>query len=116
MANEFAGLIKADLASLNNAAAELAQHANLIAPAAQFNAPQQGASFSFAQTMQDAIAGVNAQDVDAGQKMADVDAGRSDDLVGAMLASQEASLSFSMLMQVRNKVMGAVDELIKLPL
>jgi flagellar hook-basal body complex protein FliE len=66
--------------------------------------------------MQDAIAGVNAQDVNAGQKMADVDAGRSDDLVGAMLASQEASLSFQMLMQVRNKVMGAVDELIKLPL
>ena len=66
--------------------------------------------------MQDAVAGVNAQDVDAGQKMADVDAGRSDDLVGAMRASQEASLSFQMLMQVRNKVMGAVDELIKLPL
>jgi flagellar hook-basal body complex protein FliE len=33
---------------------------------------------------------------------------------GAMLSSQEASLSFSMLMQVRNKVMGAVDEVIKL--
>jgi flagellar hook-basal body complex protein FliE len=116
MANEFAGLIKADLASLNNAAADLAQHAAVIAPAAQFNAQQPGASFSFAQTMQEAVAGVNAQDVNAGQKMADVDAGRSDDLVGAMLASQEASLSFQMLMQVRNKVMGAVDELIKLPL
>lgn len=116
MANEFAGLIKADLAALNNAASELAQQATAIAPAAHFNAPQPGAAFSFAQTMQDAIAGVNAQDVAAGQKMADVDAGRSDDLVGAMLASQEASLSFQMLMQVRNKVMGAVDELIKLPL
>jgi flagellar hook-basal body complex protein FliE len=32
-----------------------------------------------------------------------------------MLSSQQASLSFSMLMQVRNKVMGAVDELLKLP-
>jgi len=116
MANEFAGLIKADLAALNNAASELAQHATIVAPAAQFNAPHPSAAFSFAQTMQDAVAGVNAQDVNAGQKMADVDAGRSDDLVGAMLASQEASLSFQMLMQVRNKVMGAVDELIKLPL
>ncbi len=116
MANEFAGLIKADLAALNNAASTLAQNATAIAPAAQFNAPQQGSAFSFAQSMQDAIAGVNAQDMNASQKMADVDAGRSDDLVGAMLASQEASLSFQMLMQVRNKVMGAVDELIKLPL
>jgi flagellar hook-basal body complex protein FliE len=33
-----------------------------------------------------------------------------------MLSSQEASLSFSMLMQVRNKVMGAIDDLVKLPL
>jgi flagellar hook-basal body complex protein FliE len=66
--------------------------------------------------MQNAVSGVNAADQAAGAKMADVDAGRSDDLVGAMMASQEASLSFSMLMQVRNKVMGAVDELIKLPL
>lgn len=116
MANEFAGLLKADIAALNNAAADLAQQAGAIAPAAQFSnhaAPQQ---FSFAQSMKDAIAGVNAQDVAAGEKAADVDAGRSDDLVGAMLASQESSLSFSMLMQVRNKVMGAVDELIKLPL
>ena len=116
MANEFASLIKADLAALNNAAADLAQHASAIAPAASFAGQPPGNTFSFAQSMQDAIAGVNAQDVDAGQKMADVDAGRSDDLVGAMLASQEASLSFQMLMQVRNKVMGAVDELIKLPL
>lgn len=74
-----------------------------------------GAS-SFSDAMAQAVRGVNAQDSAAGQKMADVDAGRSDDLVGAMLASQEASLSFSMLMQVRNKVMGAMDELIKLPL
>jgi flagellar hook-basal body complex protein FliE len=116
MANEFAGLIKADLASLHNAAADLAQHAAPIAPASLHADAQNGASFSFAQSLQDAVTGVNAQDVAAGDKMADVDAGRSDDLVGAMLASQEASLSFSMLMQVRNKVMGAVDELIKLPL
>ena len=66
--------------------------------------------------MKDAINNVNQGDQMAAQKVSDVDSGKSDDLVGAMLASQEASLSFSMLMQVRNKVMGAVDELIKLPL
>ena len=121
MANEFASLIQADLASLTNAAAELSSSA--IAPAAQFGnlagqsqSGQPGGNFSFAQSMREALNKVNADDAMAAQKMADVDAGRSDDLVGAMLASQEASLSFSMLMQVRNKVMGAVDELIKLPL
>jgi flagellar hook-basal body complex protein FliE len=117
MANEFASLIQADLASLTNAAADLS--VNAIAPAAQFGAVAGHAgnpTFSFAQSMRDAVTRVNSDDAQAAQKMADVDAGRSDDLVGAMLSSQEASLSFSMLMQVRNKVMGAVDELIKLPL
>ena len=123
MSNGFSSLIQADLASLTNAAQTLGN--NAIAPAAQFGGQagqfgQFGAEanpgFSFAQSMKDAIGKVNDGDAAAGQKMADVDAGKSDDLVGAMLASQEASLSFSMLMQVRNKVMGAVDELINLPL
>jgi flagellar hook-basal body complex protein FliE len=63
-----------------------------------------------------AVHSVDAQDRAAADKMAAVDAGRSDDLVGAMLASQQASLSFSMLMQARNKVVGAMEDLIKLPL
>ena len=114
MSNGIAGLIQADLAALTNAAQALSNTA--VAPPAQFgpSAHQQG--FSFAQTMQDTIGKINEGDVAAGQKMADVESGKSDDLVGAMLSSQEASLSFSMLMQVRNKVMGGLDELIKLPL
>jgi flagellar hook-basal body complex protein FliE len=119
MANDFAGMIKMDLAALTNAASDLAAQAGSIAPAAQFGAQDAAAGQSgggFAQAMMSAVSGVNAADRAAGEKVADVEAGRSDDLVGAMLASQEASLSFSMLMQVRNKVMGAVDELIKLPL
>lgn len=70
----------------------------------------------FAESMWQAVRGVDAMGREANERMAAVDAGTSDDLVGAMLASQEASLSFSMLMQVRNKVVGAVDELIKLQL
>ena len=70
----------------------------------------------FTQALWQAVQSVDGMSQEAGERMAAVDSGRSDDLPGAMLASQEASLSFSMLMQVRNKVMGAVDELIKLPL
>lgn len=113
MATELAGLIRADLAQLTNDANRLA-----VQPAA-FGAPgAQGAgenAFSFTQVMKSAIDGVDAQDQAAGARVAAVESGKSDDLVGAMLASQEASLSFSMLLQVRNKVMGAVDELLKLP-
>jgi flagellar hook-basal body complex protein FliE len=115
MAIELAGLIRADLAQLSNDANRLA-----IAPAAASFAelgPSTGGTdaFSFTQAMQSAIAGVDAQDQAASARVTAVETGKSDDLVGAMLASQEASLSFSMLMQVRNKVMGAVDELLKLP-
>jgi len=70
----------------------------------------------FAQSMQDALQRVDGKEHAAADRMAAVDSGQSDDLVGAMLSSQDASLSFSMLMQVRNKVMGAMDELIKLQL
>lgn len=81
-----------------------------IAPAVQ----AASSDASFLQMFEGAIVSVDAKNQAASQRMSSVDAGQSDDLVGAMLASQEASLSFSMLMQVRNKVMGAVDEVIKL--
>jgi flagellar hook-basal body complex protein FliE len=109
MATELAGLIQADLAALTNAASRLQ-----VAPAADRAAPGQ-AGFSFAQTMKDAVIGADNEARAAADKMNAVDSGKSDDLVGAMLASQQADLSFSLLLQVRNKVMGAVDELLKLP-
>ncbi|MDB5746939.1 MAG: flagellar hook-basal body complex protein FliE [Massilia sp.] len=110
MQTEMAGLIKADLAALTNEAQRLA-----IAPAVESVAQAGQGDVSFAQALKNAVRSVDAEGQAAAVKMADVETGKSDDLVGAMLASQQASLSFSMLMQVRNKVMGAVDELIKLP-
>lgn len=70
----------------------------------------------FGRTIWQAVRSIDAQGQAANQLMEDVNSSRSDDLIGAMLASQEASLSFSMLMQVRNKVVGAVEDLIKLQL
>jgi len=113
MGTELAGLIRADLAALTNDASRLA-----VAPSIDFGQPTGNnatGNFSFAQSMKDALASVDGEQRAANDKMAAVDSGKSDDLVGAMLSSQQANLSFSMLMQVRNKVMGAVDELLKLP-
>jgi flagellar hook-basal body complex protein FliE len=113
MGTELAGLIRADLAALTNDASRLA-----VAPSIDMGQPAHEnatGNFSFAQSMKDALAHVDNEERAANEKMAAVDSGKSDDLVGAMLSSQQANLSFSMLMQVRNKVMGAVDELLKLP-
>ncbi len=38
------------------------------------------------------------------------------ELVGAMVASQKAGLSFSALMQVRNKLMTGFDDIMRMPL
>ncbi|MET0518981.1 MAG: flagellar hook-basal body complex protein FliE [Burkholderiaceae bacterium] len=78
--------------------------------------PAPGSEQGFAQTLAQALHQVDGKEQDAADKVGAVERGESDDLVGAMLASQDAGLSFSMLMQVRNKVAGAVEELIKLQL
>ncbi|HEX2012501.1 MAG TPA: flagellar hook-basal body complex protein FliE [Roseateles sp.] len=101
------GALQAELARLEQDALRL------VASASE---PQPEGASGFADSMAQALRGIDAKDQDAAARMGAVEAGESDDLVGAMLASQEASLSFSMLMQVRNKVVGAVDELIKLQL
>ena len=103
----------ASFALLRNAPAPL----EALQPAAPYDGPESATSGGgFASRMRDAIDSVNQQDHDAGRQIAAVDSGQSDDLVGAMLASQQASLSFSMLMQVRNKVVTAVEDLVKLPI
>lgn len=102
-----------DLMQIKASAQSLAGASGGIAAAGDAAA---GGGLGFSDRMAEVLREVNEQDRAADERMAAVDTGASDDLVGAMLASQEAGLSFSMLMQVRNKVMGAVEELVKLPL
>ncbi|RRN81046.1 flagellar hook-basal body protein [Pseudoxanthomonas sp. SGD-10] len=76
--------------------------------------PSDGASAGgFGDMFQKVLHQVDAVQHEAARQVEAVETGASDDLVGAMLASQEASLSFSMLIQVRNKVMAAFDDLMK---
>ncbi|MDI3429982.1 lateral flagellar hook-basal body complex protein LfiE [Aeromonas sp. V90_14] len=70
----------------------------------------------FGDAMRDVVGRVNEQQNIASRLMTAVDAGQSDDLVGAMVASQKAGLSFSALMQVRNKLMTGFDDIMRMPL
>ncbi|MEK6423413.1 MAG: flagellar hook-basal body complex protein FliE [Burkholderia gladioli] len=78
-------------------------------------ASAEGAGGGFASAIKEAVAHVDGQQQAADAQLAAVDAGDSDDLIGAMLTSQQASLSFSMMIQVRNKMMNAFDDIIKMP-
>lgn len=108
MNSQLSMLIQSDMLSIRNEASTLGRDE----VSAAIGEPSAG--FSFSDRLKQAIESVDAKEMAANDKMLAVDSGQSDDLVGAMLASQDASLSFSMLMQVRNKVAGAIDELIKL--
>lgn len=112
MGYEMSAAIEAAQVRIERDATALAQTAIAAAPDDAAN----GGAVGFSETFKQALHGVDDKQRVADDKMAAVDSGQSDDLVGAMLASQEASLSFSMLMQMRNKVAGAMDELIKLSL
>ena len=116
MSQATAALIQADLRQIQEQLSALSAPTPTPILEATGDAGGAPGAGGFADRMMAAVHSVNQQDHDAGVKMAEVDSGASDDLVGAMLASQEASLSFSMLMQVRNKVMGAMEDLVKLPL
>ncbi|HDM8044376.1 TPA: flagellar hook-basal body complex protein FliE [Vibrio campbellii] len=73
------------------------------------------APLSFSQAMTNVLDTVNQHQSIASQKMTAVETGASDDLVGAMIASQKASLSFNALMQVRNKVVMSFEDIMKMP-
>jgi len=105
--------VQQDMLERMNRYAELAS-GPAIQPAAQLpgHAPAQGIGDSFEQ----ALRSVDVEQHKASDAMAAVDSGKSDDLVGAMIQGQKASVSFSALLQVRNKLTGAFDEIIRMPL
>lgn len=70
---------------------------------------------SFTEVMKEKVAAVNTDQNVSSSLMKAVDTGQSDDLVGAMVASQKASLSFSTMIQIRNRLVQAFDEVMKMP-
>jgi flagellar hook-basal body complex protein FliE len=54
---------------------------------------------------------VNQLQQDAEAAIEDLAAGRRDDVAGVMIAKQKADLAFKMLLQVRNKLVDAYQEI-----
>ena len=66
-------------------------------------------------SFQAVIRAIDDQQHRADAATAAVSRGESDDLVGAMVESQRASISFLALLEVRNKVSSAFDDLMRMP-
>ena len=71
---------------------------------------------SFQSVLAQTIGQVNQLQLEASSQQQAVNAGLSDDLAGAMVASQQANISFSALLQVRNKLSSALDDILNTPL
>ena len=65
----------------------------------------------FKQLLQDQIDTVNQLQRDATAAIEDLAAGRRDDIESVLVATQKADTAFRLLLQVRNKVMAAYDEI-----
>lgn len=70
-----------------------------------------GSGLDFRQMLEKEIAQVNELQQDASEAVEDLAAGRRDDIEGVIIATQKADTAFRMLLQVRNKVMDALEEI-----
>ena len=65
----------------------------------------------FMDVLKDNLNEVNRLQADASQAIEDLSTGKRDDVATVITATQKADLAFQMLLQVRNKVMDAYEEL-----
>lgn len=68
-------------------------------------------STSFKQVLMRNIEQVNRLQQDAETAIGDLATGRRDDVDGVLMAKQKADLAFQMLLQVRNKMVDAYEEI-----
>ncbi|CAH6818683.1 Flagellar hook-basal body complex protein FliE [Vibrio chagasii] len=78
--------------------------------------PVSDSSLAFSNTLKSVLDTVDRYQSHAAEKITAVELGKSDDLLGATVASQKAQLSFNALMQVRNKMVSNFQDIIKMPI
>jgi flagellar hook-basal body complex protein FliE len=85
--------------------------ADTAGAAAAFSAESAGEGASFADTLQSALDDVGQLGAQASSKVAGVLAGDGADVHSALIAVEKADLSFQLMMQVRNKIVSAYQEI-----
>lgn len=68
----------------------------------------------FAEFLKDAVGEVNKVQVDAERAIEDLLSGKRDDMARVMLAVQKADLAFETMMQIRNKLLDAYQEIMRM--
>jgi flagellar hook-basal body complex protein FliE len=73
-----------------------------------------GAAPGFTQTLQNALQTVNTSQTRASDLTTAYETGQTQDVAKVMLARQEASVGFEATLQVRNKLLSAYQEIMKM--
>ena len=74
------------------------------------DAPEEPQTTSFKDVLMANIDQVNQLQQDAEQAIEDLYSGRRDDVDGVLIAKQKADMAFQLLLQVRNKLVDAYEE------
>ena len=74
----------------------------------------QGDVKSFADTLQDAVQKVNTLSKEADVQMQKLATGETKDIPSVMIATEKASVAFKLMTQVRNKIIDAYQEIMKM--
>ncbi len=78
--------------------------------------PAASRSEDFSVMLQSAIAGVNHTQIQAGALQSAFVRGETRDLVGVMIATQKANVAFQGLLQTRNRLVSAYQEIMNMPI
>lgn len=69
---------------------------------------------SFAETLKDAVGEVNKLQHESDKKMQDLSTGRTDNVADVMIAAEKADIALRVMVQVRNKIIDAYNEIMKM--
>ena len=69
---------------------------------------------SFADTLKEAVNNVNNMQLDADHKAQELATGKTDDIAGVMIATEKADIALRAMVQVRNKIIDAYQEIMKM--
>jgi flagellar hook-basal body complex protein FliE len=81
-------------------------------PAAQANGTS--GEKSFADSLKEAVQSTNALVKESDVKMQQLATGKTDDIAGVMIAAEKADISMKLMTTVRNKIISAYEEIMKM--
>jgi len=86
---------------------------SLVRPNFSVNPVPQAQSSSFGKALQQSLEQVNRLQQEADANINDLATGKQTDIHQTMIAVEKASVSFELMMQIRNKVISAYDKIMR---